>query len=714
MKIDIHTHTKRCKSGDPATREVSAQEFCEIVLSTDVRIVAITNHNHFDLSQFREIAEGMGDEVHVWPGIELDVEQDGAAGHLLVVASPQDAEQFANAVEQLIGDTPVDDFSASVAQILEAFDSLGPIYVAHYDRKKPNISEDSLKSLTDGTAHATRVLKEVTNSISAGIYIAHGHPSIYGSDVRDWASYTSDAQDLPELRLPVDGFEHFCLLLEKDPNTINTAMDQKTSEGLILTPFDDTSSLTLTAYNDINVIFGSKGTGKSCILDAVERHYRDRGVEAEVYKSASEKLEEIFDVQGRLFTPDPTDLGFSDCADELELLRHAQEAAVTSLRRYRAFFQNTKSTRNAQKILIRDLDPEELGTSKRTLDDSHSAASEVDNFMDFLAEDEAVAEVLADEELRDLMSDLGSLSGALRNRVWATFRDWKTGALLNSAIESFRQEVARKTGTAPKPSSPGFREYAANRIQIAAAARTLRDTLETEIAGAVSTIGSLGPDKGTLELRTEIRFQRGKVTDGDAQPVGRARKRAQKKVASFISTILDHAFADDLFQVMADFNAIEDGSDVVTASDLLLFKRYFALQGAPYTPSSGEASMVMLQKELNTDRDVYILDEPEKSLGHEYISDVIVPLIRQRAKEGKKLFVATHDANIAVRTLPFCSVYRFHGPDGYRTYVGNPFSNNLVNTEDPEDQLDWKRVSMRTLEGGEEAFGERGAIYGKS
>jgi predicted ATPase len=124
--------------------------------------------------------------------------------------------------------------------------------------------------------------------------------------------------------------------------------------------------------------------------------------------------------------------------------------------------------------------------------------------------------------------------------------------------------------------------------------------------------------------------------------------------------------------------------------------------------------MLLLQVELDSDRDVYILDEPEKSLGNEYISEVIVPRIRERARSGKKVFISTHDANIAVRTLPYSSVYRCHGEKGYCTYVGNPFCNDLVNLNDDTDRLDWKKVSMTTLEGGERAFGERGQIYGQS
>ena len=89
-----------------------------------------------------------------------------------------------------------------------------------------------------------------------------------------------------------------------------------------------------------------------------------------------------------------------------------------------------------------------------------------------------------------------------------------------------------------------------------------------------------------------------------------------------------------------------------------------------------------------------------------------MPLIKERARAGKKVFISTHDANIAVRTLPYSSVYRCHEKSGYKTYLGNPFTNNLENQEDVHDLLDWKKVSMRTLEGGEEAFGERGKIYG--
>jgi predicted ATPase len=122
--------------------------------------------------------------------------------------------------------------------------------------------------------------------------------------------------------------------------------------------------------------------------------------------------------------------------------------------------------------------------------------------------------------------------------------------------------------------------------------------------------------------------------------------------------------------------------------------------------------MILLHKELTEDKAIYLIDEPEKSLGNDYINDVIVPLLKEKALLGKKVIIATHDANIAVRTLPYNSIYRLHDQGQYFTLVGNPFSNTLKCIYNLRPELDWKEISMKTLEGGKEAFGERGKIYG--
>ena len=714
MKIDIHTHTKKCKSGDAPTREISPADFCETILSTEVRIVAITNHNVFELSQFEEIETRLGEAAQVWPGIELDILDDGSRGHLLVIVSPKLAKEFSAAVGELAENSTPDSFTATIEDVLKQFDALNPLYVAHYKQKKPNLSEEVLKVLLSKTNKPECVIKEVTNSISAGIYISHGHSSIYGSDIHDWAKYEELSLDLPDLRLPVDSFEHFCLLLKKDTTTINTVLDRKTPEELVLRPFDDGSMLTIKAFNDINVFFGPKGTGKTRILEAIAKHYSENGVDAKVYVSASDNLDEIFDAKGKNLAINLNAHDINYCNDEIKALRGACEVAVTGLGKFANYFRVTNTSKNASKILLKDIDPEEVGSAKHEFTEFNVAVKKTTDFIKFLADNPSVKKELDDEELTDVTRILSGLLERLSKREWSSFSDWKEVVLLNSAIKAFRKEIERKTGKPAKPTTTGFRDYAMNRIMIEVNAAKIVKSVDTVIPMRTELVGSLGLNKGDLQFLTEFKFQSGAVSDGALSSLSVVKKIPQKKFVNCVRNILKHAYVDDLFQHISELNAIEDVENIKTVLELLLFKRYFALDGQPYSPSSGESSMVMLQKELGTDKEVYILDEPERSLGNEYISDVIVPLIKERARAGKKVFISTHDANIAVRTLPYSSVYRCHGQAGYKTYIGNPFTNNLVNRDDMADQLDWKKISMRTLEGGEEAFGERGKIYGNN
>ena len=121
--------------------------------------------------------------------------------------------------------------------------------------------------------------------------------------------------------------------------------------------------------------------------------------------------------------------------------------------------------------------------------------------------------------------------------------------------------------------------------------------------------------------------------------------------------------------------------------------------------------ILLLQQKLGKDADAYFLDEPELGMGNSYIDTNIRPLISALARRHKVVVVATHNANIAVRTLPYTSIFRVHENGVYTTYVGNPFNDMLVNLDNPTDIRSWTTESMHTLEGGEEAFYERKNIY---
>lgn len=713
MKIDLHTHTRKAKKGDAKTREVSPDVLCGIVTSTDVKILAITNHNMFDREQYDEICDKLNGEVQVWPGVELDIVERGKRGHMLLIVSPQKVTDFSSALDTLTKGCTPDSFTTDIEGVVGNFDFLGPLYIGHY-KKKPDLSEEDLERLVGLTKNKSRVIKEVTNSISAGIFVSHGHPSIYGSDIQDWEKYEDVAKGLPELRFPVESFEHFCLLLEKDQLTINTILDKKKAEILELQPFDDDTKIKLKVYNDINIFFGSKGTGKSCLLSSIARHYSDSGVDARVFQSGSTQLAEQYDLKGKTFSINLETHGVNYCTDEIGALKKAREVDVTSLNNYISYFSAENRSKSANKIFLKDMERVEEEAAKRKFKEYDESTKTLQNFYDFMSKDDVIREVFKQGDLDDMMNKVQSLLQTLGEERWKRFVEWKEGHLLNGAIEKIKLEVSRKTGLPGKPSGTGFREYALNRIKIDAMAGKVLENLANPIPYGIEDIGNLGGEKGILSCKTRVCFQKGDITDSTLSAVAKVKKETQKKFAKAVLKVRDSAYGKDLFEVIADMNEIDGSEDIQSIYELLLFGRTFVAGGREYFPSSGESSMLLLHKELDAEKDVYILDEPEKSLGNDYINDVIVPMINSKAKLGKKVFIATHDANIAVRTLPYNSIYRTHGSEGYSTYVGNPFSDHLVNIGDEADRLDWKKISMKTLEGGESAFGERGKIYGET
>jgi ABC-type lipoprotein export system ATPase subunit len=586
--------------------------------------------------------------------------------------------------------------------------------VAHYLGKAPDLGEERLAQLAQLVANPRRIIKEAANSISAGIFIAHGHASIYGSDIQNWEDYPSEAAKLPELRLPVDSFEQFCLLVEKDASTINTLLNRKQGDQLVLQPFEDATKVTLTAFNDINVIFGPKGTGKTKILKAIASHYSNTGTEARVFESAPDSLADRFDLRGTSdLTKNLNPLGINYCTDEIKRLKAARESDITNLRKYRDYFTSQTANKNAKRIRIGDLAPAASAKSKADFVEYFDTYRKIREMQTFISESKPVASIAGAEKVARLSEQLSELAHGLRERSWEYFVGWKSSELMNSASRRFREEVARKTGTPSRPTGTGFAMFAKNRIQIKRNARAIATSLSSVIADDRQTVGSLGPDKGDLECVTSFRFQDGNLRDSNYVQVRKIiKKKVQTNFSQSVSKIRSNAFCDNLFDAISDLKGIEDINLIDTVYGLLLFWRRFSVAGDPYTPSNGECSMLNLHSELAGDKDVYLLDEPERSLGNEYINDVVIPLIRDKARQGKVIFISTHDANIAVRTLPYNSIYRCHDKNGYATFVGNPFSNNLVCIGEERRILDWKKISMKTLEGGEAAFGERGKIYG--
>lgn len=169
MKIDIHTHTKKIKTGDAETRNIEPDKFSEVIRNTDVKILAITNHNLFDKTQYLEIDNLVKDVCQIWPGIELDIMENGKRAHLLVICNPKNVDKFDSNCKEILGDTNPNAFSTSIEEVVRKFDETDCIYIAHYYTKTPEFSDEGIALLSSLVGNPKHIIKEATNSLSVGM-----------------------------------------------------------------------------------------------------------------------------------------------------------------------------------------------------------------------------------------------------------------------------------------------------------------------------------------------------------------------------------------------------------------------------------------------------------------------------------------------------------------------------------------------------------------
>ena len=65
MKIDLHCHTKNTKNKESDLRNVSVEKFKVMVEHSEVKFLAITNHNCFFKDNYKELKEAVKDLCYV-------------------------------------------------------------------------------------------------------------------------------------------------------------------------------------------------------------------------------------------------------------------------------------------------------------------------------------------------------------------------------------------------------------------------------------------------------------------------------------------------------------------------------------------------------------------------------------------------------------------------------------------------------------------------
>ena len=705
MRIDLHCHTKKVKTGDAYTRNVTKDKFFQKIIEAEVKIIAITNHNQFDYLQYKEFKDVTEGYCDIWPGVELDIigkaDQKGNCkrGHLIVIANPKNVELFNTQVQELVNDEDVNTFQIGVKKVYETLGKCDCIYIPHF-HKEPKLSDEDIQELGELLPDSSRLFKETSDYRSLGVFSNFDYSVIIGSDVQDWDKY--EISKFADIRLPVQTFEQFCLLAKKDVQIIDTLLNQKRKKEIPVSPYKKVN-FKLPFYEDINIIFGQKGTGKTEILESLKKYYIENGIAMESYKGNEKDSDfsKMLKVNDIIATPDKLQL--DSMRQQFIDIYNWKEELPTSFEKYISWMETKDNNKNKGRMKITECVHIEEGVRDRKLESDYKYLKE---FTESTFEKIDIEKYLDERERTILMLLLEKLCKNINDAKMQKWNSDKSIKLTNWSIDKIKAIADKCSDTISKPSSVGFYDFAMGRFKLFENVEEICSTFSVEDKVEKEYLGNL-EEKGDIYIQTRYRMLT-KESRTDEFKQGITVLRNCKLV---IDGIKKAALAENISEEVSKFQEFYDDGIKDIGTFIGVSKETALENGEIYRPSNGERGILLMQKLLDSERDAYILDEPELGMGNSYITSNILPKLTDLAKRRKTVIIATHNANIAVGTLPYISILRTHENGVYKTYVGNPFYDELRNIDDETDTKNWTQESMHTLEGGKTAFYDRKDIY---
>jgi hypothetical protein len=249
-KIDLHIHTVPTISD--AHFDFSFEKLKEYVSTMEIDCIAITNHNHFDKTQFETIASSLG--IVTLPGIEINLEN----GDILLISENNDLEDFSSKCNLVQAEIASSSDFITVNKLRSIFPELSKyILIAHYD-KKPIIRQDIIDSLGEhisaGEVASVRKFKTCLKDLRSLVPVVFSDMRFF--DGQGSFSIRQTYIDSPEISfkgIKSCLFDKAKVFLSKDDGN---ELFQVTEDGMKIS-------------TGLNVAFGERSTGKTFLLNKI-------------------------------------------------------------------------------------------------------------------------------------------------------------------------------------------------------------------------------------------------------------------------------------------------------------------------------------------------------------------------------------------------------------------------------------------------------------
>ena len=672
-KLDLHIHTLQTISDHPFS--FSIEKLKEYVQSLKIDGIAITNHNTFDLAQYKDIQRNLTGICTVLPGIEINIGKSNF-GHMICITGQDDIEDFATRCRAISDKLTAATEFITPDDLRQIFPDLGKyLWIPHYD-KKPVMDSDIIAAMSD------YILCGEVGSVKKFIYRQKDATSlipVYFSDLRP----QEEIEEFPSRQTYFDIDEVTVSAIKKALiDRTHVSLTEEEGNGLFYALPD------LPISTGLTVVIGGRSSGKTFTLDRIADQYNNvkyikqfELIETKPEQAAKNFTDQIAAKRSSFaeeyFAP------FKEAVDTVKGIsldedERALEQYISSLVRFAK--ESDRADMFAKCALF-----SESKFPARNLDGITKLIESVMNLLDAREYRDIIESRITRESLIALLEDLIKRCRQEKRRSLEEL--W-----VNDLVGEIKRSLSSRTSAVTVPDFD-FYECQMNRVKV----RKFNDLVNTTKKESVINRKTVGG----FAIQTSKRPYTG---------ANELKSFSGRKNVSF-SKYMD-VYVSDPYRYLLGLAEMDD----IPEADYykyFVYVDYQILNQYNFPVSGGERAEFRLLQEIDDAHryDMLLIDEPESSFDNLFLRDRVNQIIRELA-ENMPVILVTHNNTVGASIRPDYLVYtkRVIGDDvTYERYFGLPSSKELTSFSGAS--IKNFQVILDCLEAGETTYNERRRDY---
>lgn len=668
-KIDLHIHTVSTVSDSDFTFSIDTLK--EYIEKSKLDAIAITNHNVFNLSQFKIIQSAIS--IVAFPGIEIDL----PSGHLLLISDGKDLDAFNDKCKNVSDNIQSNTDFITVEEVKSIFGDLSNyLLIPHYEKKPEVRNEDFTKLKNFFSAGEVDNVKKFVRTMKDEGKLC---PVLF-SDER-----MKEGLEKFPLRQTYIGCGEITLNAIKSTFKDRTKVFLSENDGNKLFQVSNDGQYISTG---LNVILGKRSSGKTYTLNQLEDSFsrvkyvrqfdlvqKDDETDVKSFKSEVQRKRGLFvDKYLESFRSMIDDISQIDLINDENKLSSYLESLLKSAEEV-----DRKDAFSKVKLF----EEEEF-----TISSSRGLEKLIDSVIYIIDNEEYKSTIETHIEI----DKLKSLATDLIKKLWVKKEKDRNKHYINSLVNDIKDNLKFRTSSTSIKSVDIFdtllNKQRVKKFNTITKAMQEDGIIFDEPIQGFRVVAKKLPFEYVLEIKESISGQ-----------------------LSFKDAFAKYNNPFEYLQLLKDNDKL-DSSYYYKAFVKI---QYMILNKDGNEVSGGERSEFRLLQEIKDAQnyDLLLLDEPESSFDNKFLNSDVNSLIKSISKE-MPVVIVTHNNTVGLSIKPDYILYTektyLDDKTIYKLFSGYPTDHELFCCKDGTKVKNYD-ILLDSLEAGYEAYQYRGGIY---